>query len=126
MMQMFKLVKPTLISAWVAHALAWIAGLLLALGPVYSGESNGESSASTLVEVAGAYGIFVLLVPVALTGVVLWAVWRGAAGDALLWGVALGLSGLCVLAAGSIGLFYVPAALALVATAVINPGKQSS
>lgn len=121
-MQMFKLIKPILISAWVAHALAWIAGLLLALGPVFSGESGN----STLVEVAGAYGIFVLLVPVALTGVVLWAVWRGAPGDALLWGVALGLSGLCVLSAGSIGMFYVPAALALVATAVINPGKQSS
>ena len=125
-MQMFKLVKPTLISAWAAHALAWIAGLLLALGPVFGGESDGEQGAATLVEVAGAYGIFVLLVPVALTGVVLWAVWRGAAGDALLWGVALGLSGLCVLSAGSIGMFYVPAALALVATAVINPGKRSS
>ena len=121
MMQMFKSVSPALASAWVAHVLAWIAGLLLALGPVYSGESNGDTS--TLVEVAGVYGIFVALVPVALTGVALWAVWRGGAGDALLWGIAIALSGLCVLSAGSIGLFYVPAALALVATAVLNPGK---
>ena len=103
--------------------MAWVAGISLALGPVYSGSSNGESHTSTLIQVAGLYGVFVLLVPIALTGVVLWAIWRANAGNALLWGIALGLAGLCVLSAASIGMFYVPAALALVFTAVLKSGS---
>ena len=106
--------------AMAAHALAWIPGLFLALGPAYTGTSNGESHTQTLIEVSGLYGVFVLLVPVLLTGVVLWAVWRRVASERFLWGVALGLSALCVLAAASIGMLYVPAALALVFTAVLN------
>ena len=122
-MQIFRSVKPVLISAWVAHALAWVAGISLALGPVYSGSSNGESHTSTLIQVAGLYGVLVLLVPVLLTGVVLRAVWRDDANTVLLWGIALGLAGLCVLSAASIGMFYVPAALALVFTAVLKSGS---
>ncbi len=118
---MFSSPKATVIIAAAAHVLAWVPGLFLALGPAYSGSSNGgEPDTQTLLEVSGLYGAFVLLVPVLLTGVVLMAVWRGRASEALLWGIALGLSGLCVLAAASIGMLYIPAALALVFTAVLN------
>ena len=121
LMQMFSSPKATVIIAAAAHVLAWVPGLFLALGPAYSGSSNGgEPDTQTLLEVSGLYGAFVLLVPVLLTGVVLMAVWRGRASEPLLWGIALGLSGLCVLAAGSIGMLYVPAALALVFTAILN------
>ena len=48
---------------------------------------------------------------------------RDDANIALLWGIALGLAGLCVLSAASIGMFYVPAALALVFTAVLKSGS---
>ena len=122
-MQIFRYVNPTLALAYLAHALAWIPGLFLAFGPAYSGSSNGEYDTATLIEVSGLYGVFVLLVPVLLTGIVLRAVWKGNANIALLWGIALGLAGLCVLSAASIGMFYLPAALALVFTAVLKSGS---
>ena len=122
-MQTLRSVNPIVASALVAHALAWVASLFLAFGPVYSESSNGESTTSTLIEVTGLYGVAVLLVPIALTGVMLWVVRRGATNLALLWGVALGLVVLCVLAAASIGMLYVPAALALVIAAAIGSVK---
>ena len=120
-MQVFSSPKAAVVLAAAAHALTWIPGLFLAFGPAYTGSSNGdEPDTQTLIEVSGLYGVFVLLVPVVLTGIVLMAVWRGRASEPLLWGIALGLSGLCVLAAASIGMLYIPAALALVFTAVLN------
>jgi hypothetical protein len=66
-----------------------------------------------------------LLVPVLQTGIVLRAVWQNNARNALLWGIALALLGLCVLAGYSIGVFYLPAALALVFTAFTYPRGRS-
>ena len=51
------------------------------------------------------------------------AVWRRVASERFLWGIALGLVVLCVLAAASIGMLYVPAALALVIAAAIGSVK---
>lgn len=119
-MQVFSSPKAAVVLASAAHVLTWVPSLFLAFGPAYTGSSNGETNTQTLIEVSGLYGVFVLLVPVVLTGIVLMAVWRGRASEALLWGIALGLSGLCVLAAASIGMLYIPAALALVFTAVLN------
>jgi hypothetical protein len=139
-------VKVSSVSAWSAHGLAWIAGIWLALGPVYQGvsppvvvqsesvspasgneaaipvlddESGGETKrfTATLIEQNGLWVLWLLLVPVLLTGNVLRAVWQNNARNALLWGIALALLGLCVLAGYSIGVFYLPAALALVFTA---------
>ena len=138
--------KVSSVSAWSAHGLAWIAGIWLALGPVYQGvsppvvvqsesvspasgneaaipvlddESGGETKrfTATLIEQNGLWVLWLLLVPVLQTGIVLRAVWQNNARNALLWGIALALLGLCVLAGYSIGVFYLPAALALVFTA---------
>ena len=68
--KMFKSAKPAVVSAWAAHGLAWIAGIFLAFGPVYSGSS------SSLVEKNGLYVIWLLLVPVLLTGIVVLVVRR--------------------------------------------------
>ena len=146
--------KVSSVSAWSAHGLAWIAGIWLAFGPVYQGvstppvvqsESMSQASVgematpasqvvvesettrytSSLIEQNGLWVLWLLLVPVLLTGIVLRAVWQNNARNALLWGVALVLLGLCVLAGYSIGVFYLPAALALVFTAFTYPRGRS-
>ena len=120
---MFRSVKPVLISAWAAHGLAWIAGIFLAFGPVYSGSS------SSLVEKNGLYVIWLLLVPVLLTGVVVLVVRLAGISQMrrflLLWGSAVLLLGLCAVSILSIGVFYLPAALALVFTAFTYPRGRS-
>ncbi len=146
--------KVSSVSAWSAHGLAWIAGIWLAFGPVYQGvstppvvqsesmspasvgematpasqvvvESETTRYTSSLIEQNGLWVLWLLLVPVLLTGIVLRAVWQNNARNALLWGVALVLLGLCVLAGYSIGVFYLPAALALVFTAFTYPRGRS-
>ena len=146
--------KVSSVSAWSAHGLAWIAGIWLAFGPVYQGvsttpvvqsesmspasvgematpasqvvvESETTRFTSSLIEQNGLWVLWLLLVPVLLTGIVLRAVWQNNARNALLWGVALVLLGLCVLAGYSIGVFYLPAALALVFTAFTYPRGRS-
>ena len=138
------------VSAWSAHGLAWIAGIWLVFRPVYQGvstpavvqsesmspasvgematpasqvvvESETTRYTSFLIEQNGLWVLWLLLVPVLLTGIVLRAVWQNNARNALLWGVALVLLGLCLLAGYSIGVFYLPAALALVFTAFTYP-----
>ena len=117
---MKKRIGATSVSALVAHALAWAAGVLLVLAPVYS-------SGATLIEVNGLYVIWLLLVPVLLTGIALWATrrpgdWR-ARRKAILWGSSMLLLGLCALSILSIGVIYLPAAFALVFAAVIDSGR---
>ena len=68
------------VSAWVAHAFAWAAGVFFAFGPVYQGESvtpalPGETggevirSSATAIEVNGLHVILLLLVPILLTAI---------------------------------------------------------
>ena len=125
----------TVISTGVAHALTWVVALWLAFGPVYQGESvtavvpgegGGESTrtTATLIEVNGLRVLPILLAPVALTGLALLAVLLTHAGRArrkvLLWVSAVLLLGLCAVGIASIGLFYLPAALALVFSAILG------
>ena len=123
------------IAAWVAHALAWAAGLYLAFGPVYRGvsmtatapgELPGEvnTHTATLIEVNGLYGVALLLIPVLLTALGLLTIYFIAPGraarKALLWLSAVALAAFCIVAVFSIGLFYLPAVLALLCAAIAS------
>ena len=150
--------KVSSVSAWSAHGLAWIAGIWLALGPAYQGvsppivvqsesvspasgneaaipvlddESGGETKrfTATLIEQNGLWVLWLLLVPVLLTGIVVVVVRRADISQMrrflLLWGSAMLLLVLCAVSILSIGVFYLPAALALVFTAFIYPRGRS-
>ncbi len=134
--ELLTIVSATNVSAWTAHALAWAAGVWLTFGPAYVGVSGtpvlrGDGSGSeatrytaTLIEVNGLYVIFWLLVPVVLTGIALLAVQLTNNSQArrkiLLWGPVVALLGLCSVAILSVGVFYLPAALALLFAAVTD------
>ena len=127
--ELLGIVSATNVSAWTAHALAWAAGVWLTFGPAYVGVSvtpvlRGDGSGSeatrytaTLIEVNGLYVILWLLVPVVLTGIALLAVQLTNNSQArrkiLLWGLVVALLGLCSVTILSVGVFYLPAALAL-------------
>lgn len=126
------------IAAWAAHALAWGAGLWMVFGPVYQGvsvtatpanEPAGEAvrHTDTLVGTNGLWVLWLLLIPILLSGLALLAIrFTGAAQarrKALLWLAALALLAFCVVGIFSIGPFYLPVALALLVTAVIDSLK---
>ena len=111
-------------SALAAHVLAWAGGVFLAFVfvPLYG---SGE----TLVEVNGRGAIRLLLVPVVLTGIALAAALlthrkqsnrSQATRTMLLWSSAIVLLGLCFVAIFSVGVFYLPAALALFVAAIAD------
>ena len=130
------------IASWVSHLLAWAAGLGLVFAPTYRGgtttpvqvdPTTGQvigpntvemtSQAATLIEVNGASAALPLMVPIALTGLAILAV-RFTSVDRFLRKVLQGcLAALllvgCLLAMFSIGIFYLPAALALLAAACL-------
>ena len=128
------------ISTGVAHVLTWLAALLLVFAPIYQGvsvtpvTSGGAASepvrfTSTLVDVNGLSVLPLLLVPVALTALGLIAVLATCIGLAkrrvLLWVSATLLLGFCVVSIFSIGLFYFPAAIALVVSAFMGLRRSS-
>ena len=150
--------KVSSVSAWSAHGLAWIAGIWLAFGPVYQGvstpavvQSESKSPASVgematpasqvvvesettrytsfLIEQNGLWVMWLLLVPVLLTGIVVLAVRRADISQMrrflLLWGSTMLLLVLCAVSILSIGVLYLPAALALVFTAFTYPRGRS-
>ena len=121
------------VSAWLALGLAVAAGIYLAVGPAYRGvevtaAAPGESSAqvrrltATFIEVNGLRAVPVLVIPVALSALAVWAVHARDAGRirrrASLWMFALALLGLCAASFLSIGLLYLPAGIALLAAAI--------
>ena len=123
------------ISAGVAHVLTWGVTLWLVFGPVYQGVSKtavapgGVASESTrftatLVEVNGLSVLPLLMVPVALTTLALLAALITGVGLAkrrvLLWVSSVLLLGFCAVAIASIGLLYLPAAVALIVSAVMG------
>jgi hypothetical protein len=120
-------------SGWAALAaviLATAAGLFLALYPVYQGVSESVSSSgavtsstdsATLIAENGAWVILLLCVPVALAVVGLMGAVRGP--RALVWAPAVVLLVFVLLAGFSIGLFYAPAALALLAAAGLTQAQ---
>ena len=113
---MLRFPKAASVSAWAALVLAWGAGAWLAFGPVYQGVS------ATLIEVNGLRVIPLLLVPVLLSGIAVWAVRDTDGGRTgrriFLWVLAVVLLGLCAVSILSIGVLYLPTALALLVAAV--------
>ena len=91
------------ISTWIAHALAWIVALWLAVGPVYQGVS---ATAVIPGDVANE--------PTRFTETLIEA--NGL--RVLLWVSVVLLLGFCAVGIASIGLLYLPAAVALVVLAV--------
>lgn len=125
------------ISTAVAHALAWVVALWLAVGPVYQGvsvtpvpvtpgsvASEPTRATASLIGVNGMRVLPLLLAPVVLTALALLVVLLTDAGQArrkvLLWVSAILLLGFCAVGIFSIGLFYMPAAVALVVSAVLG------
>ena len=133
-----------IVSAWAAHAYAWAAGLFLAFGPVYSSASAPATDlygldagqiwpgpSSSLVAQNGLYVVPLLLLPIFLTGHVLMTMYflrvRRIPRRVLLWMPPVILLGCCLVAAMSIGVLYLPAALALLlAAATDGRGRTSS
>ena len=79
---MLKRMDITVVSACAAHLLTWCAGLWFAFGPVYQGvsvtatvpggvASNATQHTATLVEQNGLWVIWLLMLPVLITGLVL-------------------------------------------------------
>ena len=125
------------VSAWVAHAFAWAAGVWLAFWPTYEGasvtaalpgEPGGEviRSSATAIEVNGLHVILLLLVPILLTAITLLGLrlQQTTMRKILLWSPAVVLLGFCFVAIASIGMFYPPTALALLVAAIADLGGQ--
>jgi len=136
-----KFSRPTVKLSAAAHVLAWIAFLFLAfwpssyqdtettpIGPDGSGGGVVHVSAS-LIEVNGWGAPVPMLTPVVLTAlglVVAWT-WNGksAWNKLLMWALAAMLIGFCGLAMFSLGIFYLPAALALLALSIVMSLKSA-
>jgi len=92
--------------------------------PIGATESEIVRHSASLVEVNGVWVLLPLLIPVGLTGLALIALlaWRDGGGQRtiLLWILTGVLLGFCVLGYLSIGVMYVPAAIALVVASVLQ------
>lgn len=122
-------------SAALAHFLAWAVSLYFAFYPcVYQGTTVttqtgitiSESGCSgSLVTVNGLRVLLVLAVPVAITGLGLFAMisnmvtYRFA--RILLWASGISMALICLLGALSVGVLYIPAALAMIVSAIAGP-----
>ena len=78
---------------------------------------------ATLIEVNGWRVLPILLVPAALTGLALVTILKTNAGQTrrrvFVWAPAVLLLGFCILGSFSIGIFYLPSALALVLSSIL-------
>jgi cytochrome bd-type quinol oxidase subunit 2 len=107
-------------AAAVAVVLAVVAGAWLIAWPCsYVGDDGTSTTCSSLIDVNGAWVLALLVVPVAISLLAVLAVaarLRPAA-----WALAALLLIACGLAVFSIGIFYVPSAVALVVAAACTP-----
>ncbi len=129
--------KVSITAALIAHILAWAATLFFLFWPVYGGisVSAGESGTSsvvssrTLIEVNGLWSALLLVIPVALTAVALIASLPNPSRPRLMrilrWASFAMLLAFCAVSALSIGIFYLPAAVATLVTAIVVPFRQS-
>ena len=98
------------------------------VAPALPGESVGERTwmSSTLIAENGLHVVLLLLVPIFLTAITLLGLRLTAKSQTvrkvLLWGPAVVLLGFCFVAIASIGMFYLPAALALLVAAIADLG----
>ena len=128
-------------SSITAHALTWAVSLWLAFGPVYQGTSatpvgpdgtGGEVTqfSESLIAANGPGALIPMGIPLALTALGLLAVvyWNGgpAGRRVMLWVLAIALLAFCVVGLMSVGLFYLPAALALIVAASLSPGRPNT
>ena len=128
-----------IISAVVAHALAWAAAFWLVVGPAYRGESvtavtpgdlAGEpirvtaTFTATFIEANGLSVLPLLLAPVLLTALAVLVAMLIRAGlvrrGALVLASAILLLGFCAVGSYSIGMFFLPAAIALGFSGIIG------
>ena len=128
---------PALISVGIAHVLAWVVGLGFVLGPVYQGVSVTPGSTvsettrvtATLIEVNGIRVLLLLMTPVALTALALlttlWTEVGRARRKVFLWVSAFLFLGFCAVGIFSIGLFYLPVALVLMASAIMESLRRA-
>ena len=122
------------VSTGIAHVLALVVVLGLVFGPVYQGGSVTPAApgapanvptktTATFIEVNGWSVLPILLVPAALTGLALLTVLNTNAGQirrrVLVWVPAVLLLGFCILGSSSIGIVYLPSALALVLSSIL-------
>ena len=111
-----------LVCGLAAHALAWAACVFL----LFDTDGYGQ----TLLESNGMHVIWALLFPVLLTGIALAATLLthvpGALRLFMTWGPAGVLLGFCLLTGFSIGLWYLPAGVALIAAAVADLDRKAS
>jgi hypothetical protein len=129
------------ISAGIAHVLAWFASLFMAFGPVYQGVSStvetrpggfaieSVETSETLLEANGLSMLPLLVGPVVLTALVVAILMttriKPSKRKVPLWVAAVLLLGFGVVGTASIGIFYLPAAVALLVAAVMGSrGEQ--
>ena len=119
----------SLAAAVIAHTLAWAATLFFLFWPIYTGVSvspgeSGTSSVSgkTLIEVNGLWSALLLVIPVALTAVTLIATLPTPAYPRIMltlrWASFALLLAFCAVSILSIGIFYLPAAIATLIAAI--------
>ena len=132
--------RQKLFLAWplLAHVAAWAAFLWIAFWPfAYRGVSATPTGSgqvpqvthyASFVEENGIWALLPMTVPVVLTGLAFMAVWCWSPGRwtkcLALWLLALAAIGFCVLGFLSFGILFVPAALALVITALVGTFQQ--
>ena len=110
--------KVSLTAALIAHILAWAATIFFLFGPVY------RPTGATLIEVNGLSAALLIVIPVALTAITLNASLPGATRPRLMlilrWAAFVLMFLFCVVSALSIGIFYLPAAVAALVAAIIR------
>lgn len=120
----------------LALALAFASSVWIALWPSFyrgiaeisrpSGQAAGEATrvSSSFLEVNGLWGALMLAMPVLITLGAFWVIWqadyRRLPRRPILWALAWLLLLFCGASAMSIGIFYAPSALALMAAAVLS------
>ena len=132
--------------AGAAHIMTWLVLLWLLFGPVYQGVSvtavSGQGGVSesrrtsaSLVAVNGLRVLPIILAPVALTGTGLLAAfkrgrvepgWRVLMWRAYLWASALLLLAISAISILSIGPFYLPPLVLLLASAIVSSRKAAT
>ena len=126
--------RPVVALLTVAFVYTIAITLVLLFWPVYEGVtyySHGpvatQHYSKTLIGQNGLWVIGLLLIPLVIVGTPLFAAWRSkrALGKPALWSAALVLTGLCLLAILSVGVFYIPAAIVLIAAATLNLRKPA-
>lgn len=109
-------------AAALAHIFAWAATVFFLFVPVY--RSNTGSTA-TLVEVNGLSAALLLVVPVALTAVTLMVSLPGAPHPRIMltlrWTTFAFMLLFSLAGAASIGMFYIPATIAVFVAASVQP-----